>query len=146
MDVCFSLAVHILILISEAEEPMSSAQIAESAGVNASQIRRIAGMLKQYGIITGRRGIPGFRLAWNTDEIKLIDIYRAVYGQDGVHLLRIHKNPNDECIVGRYIRPVLSGVFGAVEESAARTMSGMSLAGVISQMREAADADGVPAE
>jgi len=40
MDVKFSSAIHVLILVSEAEYPMSSEQIAESVGTNVRKIRK----------------------------------------------------------------------------------------------------------
>ena len=42
MDTRFSSAIHTLILISEAESPMTSEQIAVSVGTNASYIRKIS--------------------------------------------------------------------------------------------------------
>ena len=47
MDTRFSSAIHTLILIAEAEVPMSSEQIAGSVGTNASYIRKITGLLKK---------------------------------------------------------------------------------------------------
>ena len=49
-DTRFSSAVHLLILVSEAESPMSSAQIAESIGTNPSWVRRLATSLREAGI------------------------------------------------------------------------------------------------
>ena len=62
MDTRFSSAIHTLIMISGAETPMTSDQIAESVGTNASYIRKITGLLKKQGIIDSRQGISGFTL------------------------------------------------------------------------------------
>ena len=43
MDTRFSSAIHMLILISEAETPMTSEEIAASVGTNASYIRKVTG-------------------------------------------------------------------------------------------------------
>ena len=51
MDTRFSSAIHTLIMIAGAETPMTSDQIAESVGTNASYIRKITGLLKKQGII-----------------------------------------------------------------------------------------------
>ena len=56
MDTKFSSAIHTLILISEAEIPMSSEQIAGSVGTNASYIRKLTTRLSKAKIIEGRRG------------------------------------------------------------------------------------------
>ena len=49
MDTRFSSAIHTLLF--EAETPMTSEQIAESVGTNASYIRKVIGLLKKQGII-----------------------------------------------------------------------------------------------
>ena len=43
----FSVAVHLLILVSEACEPLNSEQMAQSVGTNASYVRKILGLLKK---------------------------------------------------------------------------------------------------
>ena len=55
MDTKFSVAVHILILISEAPNLLNSDQIAESVGTNASYIRKILSFLKKSGMIDSHR-------------------------------------------------------------------------------------------
>ena len=47
MDTKFSVAVHVLILISESPNPMNSDQMAVSVGTNASYIRKILAILKK---------------------------------------------------------------------------------------------------
>ena len=47
MDTKFSIAVHALILISESPNPISSDQMAQSVGTNASYIRKIPALLKK---------------------------------------------------------------------------------------------------
>ena len=46
MDTKFSVAVHVLILISKSPEVMNSDQMAGSVGTNASYIRKILSLLK----------------------------------------------------------------------------------------------------
>ena len=139
MDMCYSLALHMLVLISQSDVPLSSARIADSTGANASQIRKIAARLNQSGIVKSRKGAAGFHLAKNPADITLLDVYRSVYQCDKVQLLTMHRNPNDRCAVGRYIRPVLTSVFGAAEASAARTMSETTIADLTDQVCAAAE-------
>ena len=47
------------------------------------------------------------------------------------HLLDIHQNSSDRCVVGRYIRPVLSGMFSGVEDAFARALGEKTLADCI---------------
>ena len=127
MDTKFSSAIHMLILISEAETPMSSEKIAESVGTNPSYIRKIAGLLKKAGIIESSQGRSGFSLTLNADELTLYQIFCAVEETDGVHLFDIHRNPNDKCVVGQYIRPALTDMFGELEAKAAAELKQKTL-------------------
>ena len=106
-DTRFFSAVHLLILVSEAVSPMSSAQIAESIGTNPSWVRRLATSLREAGIIASSPGKTGFTLAVPPCDLPLLDVYRAACGQESVHVFDAHRNPSDECIVGRHIRPVV---------------------------------------
>ena len=128
MDTKFSVAVHILILISEAPNPLNSDQIAGSVGTNASYIRKILSLLKKSGMIHSPRGVSGYELTTTPDRITLLAIYQAVIEEPQIHLLDIHQNPNDQCVVGRHIRPMLTEMFEGIEESFARELSQRTLA------------------
>ena len=135
MDTKFSVAVHVLILISESPAPMTSDQMAGSVGTNASYIRKILSLLKKAEIVDGHRGIGGYSLTVASEQLTLLQIYQAVTEETKVHLLDIHQNSSDQCIVGRHIRPVLSGMFMDIEEVFAQTLSGKSLADCIAAIR-----------
>lgn len=135
MDTKFSAALHMLILISESETPMNSDQIAASVGTNASYIRKLTTRLSKAEIIEGRRGISGFRLIMEPEKISLFDIYTSVMETNTLHLFDIHQNPNDACIVGHNIRPVLNGMFRDMEERVEKELSGITLADCINNMR-----------
>jgi DNA-binding IscR family transcriptional regulator len=141
-DVRFSSAVHLLILVSEAQTPMSSAQIAESIGTNPSWVRRLATALRGAGIIASRPGRAGFDLAVPADELTLLDVYRAACGQETVRVFDAHRNPSDKCIVGRHIRPVIGDLFADVDEAAMRALEGRTLADCIALLREDAKKTG----
>ena len=128
MNTKFSVAVHILILISEAPNPLNSDQIAGSVGTNASYIRKILSLLKKSGMIDSHRGVSGYVLTTTPDRITLLGIYQAVMDEPQIHLLDIHQNPNDQCVVGRHIRPMLTEMFEGIEESFARELSQRTLA------------------
>ena len=128
MDTKFSVAVHVLILVSESPHPMTSDQMAESVGTNASYIRKILALLKKAGIVDGHRGVSGYSLLVASDQLTLLRIYRAVTEEEQTHILDIHQNPSDLCIVGCHIRPVLSELFAQVEDSFARSLAGKTLA------------------
>lgn len=136
MDTKFSVAVHVLILVSESPSPMNSEKIAESAGTNASYIRKILSLLKKAGIVNGRRGVSGYSIAVSPQQLTLLQIYQAVTEETKVNILDIHRNPNDKCIVGRYIQPVLSDIFADMEAVFAKSLSDKTLADCIDEIRK----------
>ncbi|MDD6232255.1 MAG: Rrf2 family transcriptional regulator, partial [Frisingicoccus sp.] len=116
MDTKFSVAVHVLILISESPDPMNSEQMAGSVGTNASYVRKILALLKKAEIIEGHRGVSGYNLTITPEQLTLLRIYQAVMEEPKIHLLDVHQNPNDQCVVGCHIRPALIGMFEDMEE------------------------------
>lgn len=136
MDTKFSTAIHMLILVSEAEVPMNSEQIAHSVGTNASYIRKVATRLSRAGILEGRRGVSGFSLLKAPEDISLLEVYRAVEQTEDVHVFDVHQNPSDECIVGRNIRPVLNGMFRQAEQVVESELASATLADCMARMRE----------
>ena len=136
MDTRFSVAVHVLILLSESPPPMNSDQMAMSVGTNASYVRKILALLKKAGIVDGHRGIGGCTMLIPSEQLTLLQIYQAVMEQPNPHLLDIHQNPSDRCVVGHYIRPVLSGMFAGVEDAFARALGEKTLADCIADIRQ----------
>ena len=135
MDTKFSVAVHILILISESPPPINSDQIAMSVGTNASYVRKILALLKKAGIVHGHPGISGYSLLFAPKRLTLLQIYQAVMEQPKPHLLDVHQNPSDRCIVGQHIRTVLTGMFADVEDTFARSLSDKTLADCLADIR-----------
>lgn len=79
MDTKFSVAIHILILISESPSPLNSDQMAGSVGTNASYIRKILALLKKAKVIDGHRGISGYSMVVAPERLTLLQIYQARY-------------------------------------------------------------------
>ena len=136
MDTKFSVAVHVLILISESPTLINSDQMAKSVGTNASYIRKILALLKKAEIVDGHRGISGYSLTVAPEQLTLLKVYQAVTEDTKIHLLDIHQNPSDRCIVGRHIRPVLTDMFADIEEAFANSLAGRTLADCIADIRK----------
>ena len=136
MDTKFSVAVHVLILISESTAPVNSKQMAESVGTNASYIRKILTLLKKSGVVDFHRGMNGYRLTISPEQLTLLQVYQAVKEEPKVHLLDIHQNASDQCIVGRHIRPVLTDMFADTEQAFAHSLAEKTLAGCIADIRK----------
>ena len=135
MDTKFSSAIHTLILISESTSPLTSEEIAASVGTNSSYIRKIIGLLKKKDIVESRRGVSGFTLKPKAEELTLFQIYQAVNERETPHIFDLHQNPNDECIVGRHIKPVLTDMFTEIEDAFSRALAEKTLADCISLIR-----------
>lgn len=142
MDTKFSSAIHMLILISEAEIPMTSEEIAVSVGTNASYIRKVTGLLKKKGIIESRQGASGYQLLIKPEELTLYEVYRAVSETEQVHVFDLHQNPNDQCIVGKHIRPVLTDVFRTIEEKAEQELKNTTLRNCMDRMQDEIERSG----
>ena len=136
MDTKFSVAVHVLILISEAPTPMTSDQMAGSIGTNASYVRKILTFLKKAEIVNGQRGIGGYSLRVAPEQLTLLQIYQAVMEDSKIHLLDVHQNSSDQCVVGRHIRPMLSELFADIEDAFVRALADKTLADCIAGIRQ----------
>ena len=136
MDTRFSVAVHVLVLISEASAPMTSDQMAESVGTNASYVRKILTFLKRAEIVNGQRGIGGYSLRVAPEQLTLLQIYQAVMEESRIHLLDVHQNSSDQCVVGRHIRPMLSELFADIEEAFVHALADKTLADCIAGIRQ----------
>ena len=142
MDTRFSSAIHTLILIAASETPMTSEDIAGSVGTNASYIRKIIGSLKKKDIIESHRGISGYALKLKAEDLTLLQIYQAVVETESIGLFDLHQNPNDQCIVGRHIKPVLTEMFMEMDEAIILALSGKTLADCINSIQKKLDALG----
>lgn len=141
MDTRYSAAIHLLILISDAEEPMTSEEIADSVGTNPSYIRKITCLLKRKGILESHQGARGFVLAVPKEKLTLYEIYQAIYETDEINLFDLHRNPNDQCIVGKHIQPVLTETFRGIEEKAEQELKAQTLADCVERMHAEIRAD-----
>ena len=136
MDNKFSSAIHTLILIAESDKPLTSEDIAQSVGTNASYIRKIICLLKKEDIIESHRGVSGFSLKPRSEDLTLLQIYRAVNETEHPSLFDLHQNPNDKCIVGRHIKPVLTGMFAEIEDAFTNALANKTLADCTDRIRK----------
>ncbi len=126
----FALAVHILTLLeAEGGGPLTSTYIAGSVNTNPGFIRRLLSQLARAGLVASRLGAGGgTQLARPAARIPLLEIYKAVEGQD---LFALHHSPpNAECPVGCNIQATLSGVLGRAETALERELAGVTIADV----------------
>ena len=113
----FSIAIHIMTLLTKAEgELLSSEFIASSINANAAVVRKELSNLRNNGLILSKEGATGgYTLGKDATSIRLSDIYQSVKQQS---ILGHAKNlPNPACPVGRQINQHLDTLYKEVEET-----------------------------
>lgn len=138
MDTKFSVALHVLTMISESEKTLSSEDLARSVGTNASYIRKIITLLKKADILSSQRGKPGYQLTLPAENISLLDIYLAVQETRSINLFHTHHNVNEECPVGAHILQAVTPIFEETQRHLAQDLAQQSLRNVITNLYTAA--------
>ena len=133
-----TVAIHALAWIGlyqrQGYEVATSEQIADSARTNPVVIRRLLGELRQAGLADSRRGVgAGWMLTRELAEITLLDVYDAL---EGGPVFGMHRSePNQDCVIGAGIQPVLGKVYGRLDDvlrdELARTTVEDVLAGIL---------------
>jgi DNA-binding IscR family transcriptional regulator len=121
------MAVHILSLIAVNSNELTGDFIAGSVNTNPVVIRRIMGMLKKAGLVEVRPGVGGAFLLKASEEITLLDVYRAVNVIEENQLFRVHEESNELCLVGRNIELVLQSELDEVQSAMEHRMSQTTL-------------------
>ena len=110
----FTVAVHILTLITRHARPLSSSFIASSVNTNPVTIRKLVSVLRDGKLVRTLPGSTGGTvLARSSQDITLKDIYELFREETLFGLYP--DNPNPECIVGRNLEHVLLVIFGDAE-------------------------------
>lgn len=128
----YSVAVHVLSLLN-LNPAFSSEELAGSVGVHPVVVRTVTGLLRQGGLLTTSRGVPGAQLTRRPDQITLLDIYRAVNAPESV--LKLHPRPNPACPVGAHIQSVLETSFGHAQSALEASLATTTLADVIQALQ-----------
>ena len=102
MDTKFSVALHILTMISESKDTLSSQALAESVGTNASYIRKVIALLKNADLIHSQQGKTGYQLSKSPKKMTLLEIYYATQEINHISLFPVHQNSNPDCPVGKH--------------------------------------------
>jgi DNA-binding IscR family transcriptional regulator len=128
-----SVAVHILSLLDiEADNHLTSTQIAGSVNTNPVVIRRIMGQLKKANLIESYVGKKSNKLSKLPSEITLLDIYLAVH-EDELPF-GIHQNTEINCVVGSQIQDVLETTYQKIQSEMMDSLKKVTLADITSNM------------
>lgn len=134
MDTKFSVALHILTMISESQKTLSSQALAESVGTNASYIRKVIALLKNAGLIQSHQGKTGYQLCKSPKDISLKEIYFATQELERISLFQLHQHANQKCPVGQHIEGALAPIFAGVEAQLEKELSQQTLDTVIDNL------------
>lgn len=129
----FSIAVHILSLIAVSSKDCTGDFIAGSVNTNPVIIRRIMGMLKKAGLVDIRLGVGGASLLKDSDQITLLDVYRAVEVIEDGQLFNFHDEPNLQCPVGRNIEAALRSEMKEAQTAMEQRLAQVNLSQLASQ-------------
>ena len=134
MDTKFSVALHILTMISESKETLSSQALAESVGTNASYIRKVVALLKNAGLIQSQQGKTGYQPSKSPKDITLLNIYFATQEVSHISLFPVHQNSNLDCPVGKHIHAAVSPLFVSAEAQLEKELAQQTLEDVINNL------------
>ena len=129
----FATAIHIMtILGSKPEEWQTSDWLAGSINVNPVIVRKEISVLREAGLVESRKGKDGgCKVAKNTNDISISDIYRAVKNSE--ILGRKNQNPNPKCEIGKEINQNLDILFSETDDLVVSFLKNKSLKSFIEQ-------------
>lgn len=123
-------AVHIMAFITVNQDfDLSSNAIAVSIQTNPAFVRQIMMKLRKAGLMSSVTGHAKPALARPTEQITLLDIYKAVEGDKPLLHLDTHTNP--ECGVGMNIQLALRDYYQEVQAAAEKRMGEITLQDII---------------
>lgn len=134
MDTKFSVALHLLVMISESGKNLTSQELAESVGTNSSYIRKVIALLKNADIINSHQGKSGYQLVKAPKDLTLLEIYQATQEIAHIHLFQMHQNVNFECPVGKHIEKAVNPIFLSINSQLENGLSNQTLSNVIDNL------------
>jgi Rrf2 family protein len=136
-SVQFTVAAHIMAALGFRHgEELPSAVLAESVNADPTFIRKSLSKLSKAGLIVNTRGKNGAsRLTRSPKQITLLDVYRA---SEAPPTFAIHSYPVEKrCPISRNIKGCMSSVLKKAQESFENSLSGITLADVVGEIRRA---------
>ena len=135
-SVQFAVAAHITAALGFYDgEEISSATLAESVNANPTFVRKSLSKLSKAGLVVTTRGKSGASvLARAPKRITLLDIYRE---RAAPPAFAIHSYPVEKrCPVSCNLKECMSGVLSQAQDSLERSLAKITVADLVSQIRE----------
>jgi Rrf2 family protein len=137
-SVQFAVAAHIMAALGYYHgQEVSSAILAGSVNADPTFVRKSLSKLSKAGLVATKRGKSGASaLARSPRQITLLDIYRASAAPPA---FAIHSYPVEKrCPVSCHLKECVSDLLSQAQNSFERSLSKITLAHLISQIREKA--------
>ena len=128
-------AVHILaFIVLNPKGSLSSDSIAESLHTNPGCVRQLMSALRRAGLLLSVKGHPKPSLSRNPSAITLLDVYKAVEGENPLLHLDTHTNP--DCGVGIHIQLSLQDYFDQIQQKAEEEMENIKMQDILDNYQE----------
>jgi Rrf2 family protein len=124
----FVVAVHALVALAvSGDKPLRSEDLAYSASTSPVVIRGLFSRLSSAGLTTSQLGAGGGALlAKPAEEVRLLDVYRAV---EDTQLFTLHRTPPPpDCAVGGNIMDALQPTLARAREAFEAALAGVTIA------------------
>ena len=134
-DSRLSVALHVLLHMTEMDRVVTSAAIAPLIKTNPVVLRRTLAGLREAGIVRSEKGHGGgWSLARELDSVTLGDLYAAI----GMKLFAIgHRNPRPRCLLEQAANRALDQSLAEAEELLLARLCGTTVAEVLADARRA---------
>lgn len=132
----FAISVHILTLLSVAEEEWTSSDyIAGSMNANPALVRKELSALREAGLVESKEGKSGgSKLRRPASQIRMAEVFQAVKED---HVFGFSPNlPNPDCPVGKGINDALDELFTEIDQTIYNMLKKMTLAAFSKQVVE----------
>lgn len=133
-DTRLSDVLHVLLHMSQLDEPLTSEVLARSMGTNPAVFRRTMAGLREAGFVVSERGHGGgWKLARPLREITLLAVYDAL---DQPNLFSIgNRSRNPECLVERNVNAVVADTMAEATALFARRFGEITLDQIMPEKR-----------
>jgi DNA-binding IscR family transcriptional regulator len=126
-DSRLSRMLHVLLHMARDARPFTSEQIARMLDTNPVVVRRTLAGLREAGYVRSEKGHGGgWQLACRLDEVRLLDVHRAVGGPRVFAIGNVSDNP--VCAVERVVNRALGDALVQAEALLIERLGAISLA------------------
>jgi Rrf2 family protein len=124
-----------LCFLAKMDKPITSSEIAEQIGVNASKLRMLLSKLSKAGIVNSDSGMfGGFSLNKNPDDINLQEIYCAIEDRKAFHL-NVHTPKTSNNNLSENANSFFLDLFSDIQIDIESKMSKINLSSILNKIK-----------